>query len=89
MDAKELLEAAKKRADYDASSIALLEAGRDAQKKHVMSLQGQDRANAYAALNMLKTIAELYPGISEAVITLVAFEIQVENAKFRSTQRNN
>jgi hypothetical protein len=89
MNAEELMKAARKRADYDGSVVSILKQGLDDQKKIVMELEGEEREQAADVLKILYEAIEDFPRASRIVIALVAFEIQIENAQQRQSDRNN
>jgi len=89
MNAEELMKAARKRADYDGSVVAILKKGLEDQKKIVMGLEGDEREQADDILKILYEAIEDFPRASRIVIALVAFEIQIENAEMKQSEMNN
>ncbi len=89
MNAEELIEAARKTADFQNATVAILEKGLNATWKNTLDLENLDQCMLNAVVKALREMILNHGDSVRLAVTIVAFEVQIENAKGRQAERNN
>ena len=90
MNAEELIRMARKQAEYDGSLIPVLKSGIDKTWENALQdLDGDEQDVMFTAIETLNSMIEEHGQPMRMAITIIAFEIQIENAKMKQSERNN
>lgn len=89
MNARSLLENAKKMADYEQSHVSILSDGLNEQLKIMFSLRGEENEQCATVLRTIADFMKKYPTPARIAVSVAAFEIQIEEARERAIERNN
>lgn len=90
MTAGELIKQARERADYDGSIITALQQGLSDTWDNVRrDLDDWDQDMVDQLTVVLRNIIEKRGSAARMAITIIAFEIQIENAQQRQSERSN
>lgn len=90
MNAEELIMMARKQADYEGGLVKVLEENRDRTIESARrDLDGKDLSKFLTVMSALNLMIEQRGQPVIMAITVVAFEIQIENAKMKQSKMNN
>ncbi len=90
MNAEELIRMARKQADYNGWLVKVLEENRDITVEGARrDLDEKDLSKFLTVMSAINLMIEQHGQPVILAITVIAFEIQIENAKMKQSERNN
>lgn len=90
MNAEELLRAAKRTADYQNATVKILQDGLTETWHNAWSnLDQNDQGKMTHVVESLRKMIAAHGDAVRMAVTIVGFEIQIENAQERQSERNN
>jgi len=90
MNTIQLMKAAQKMADYENASVKILRDGlHDTWDNANRDLDADEHERMIELIHTLKSKIDEHGNAIRMAVTIVAFEIQIENAQERQIERNN
>ncbi len=90
MNAEELIIAARKTADYQNATVKILANGlADTWDNAAKDLDQNDLTRMTHVVESLRAMIEAHGNAVRMAVTIVGFEIQIENAQARQSEMNN
>jgi hypothetical protein len=90
MNAEELIKAARRTANYQNATVKILQGGlADTWDNAWKDLDREDQDKMTNVVESLRAMIAAHGNAIRMAVTIVAFEIQIENAQERQSERNN
>lgn len=90
MNAEELIKAARKTADYQNATVKILQGGlADTWDNAARDLDAVNHGKMTHVVESLRAMIAAHGNAVRMAVTIVGFEIQIENAQDRQIERNN